>query len=139
MTVSSTAIARSIPSARARTRLLTVGAAALATTAIWTLAVQVFGVQLLVHFGGGTAQTVGVAYVLMASLSAALVGWALLAALERRNVHAIVLWTRVAVGVLVVSLALPLSAGTTTATRAVLVTMHVVAAAVIIWGMRRGA
>ena len=105
--------------------------------AVWIIAVPLLGLHLGVRFGNGSPQSVGVDFVVGATLIASLLGWGLLAMLERRSSRARTTWTVLAVAVLLVSLSLPLSAGTTASTKAVLAVMHVAAAAVLIPGLRR--
>jgi hypothetical protein len=121
-----------------RTRAFGVGGAVLATVAVWVVAVPLLGVHLLIRFGSGAAETVGVDYVVGATLIASLAAWALLTVLERRTARARAIWTVVAVVVLLVSLSLPLSVATTSASKIVLALMHVAAAAVLIPVLRRG-
>ena len=121
-----------------RTRALSVGGAVIAAVAVWILAVPLVGLHLIIRFGNGSPQTIGVDLVVGASLIASLLGWGLLAMLERRSSRARTIWTAVAIAVLLVSLSLPLSAGTTASTKAVLAVMHVAAAAVLIPGLRGG-
>jgi len=121
-----------------RTRALSVGGAVIAAVAVWAVAVPLLGLHLTVRFGSGSPQTVGLDLVVGASFIASLVGWGLLAMLERRTSRARTIWTVSAIAVLLVSLSLPLSAGTTTSTKAVLTVMHVAAAAVLIPALRGG-
>ncbi len=122
-----------------RTRALGVGGAVLAAVAVWVVAVPLLGVHLLVRFGSGAAETVGVDYVIGATLIASLAGWALLALLERRTSRARSIWTVVAIVVLLASVSLPLSIATTTGSKTVLALMHLAVAAVLIPVLRRGA
>lgn len=121
-----------------RTRALSVGGAVIAAVAVWVLAVPLLGLHLIVRFGNGSPQTIGIDLVVGASLIASLVGWGLLVTLERRSTRARTIWTVVAIAVLLISLSLPLSVGTTPSTKAVLAVMHVAAAAVLIPGLRGG-
>jgi hypothetical protein len=123
----------------AKRRVLGVGGAVLAAVAVWVIAVPLLSVHLLVRFGNSAPQTVGVDYVVGLSLIGSLLGWGLLAALETRTSRAASIWTVIAIVVLVVSLSLPLSVGTTAATKAVLALMHVAVAAVLIPALRSGA
>ncbi len=107
--------------------------------AVWVVAVPLLGVHVLVRFGSGASETVGVDYVIGATLIASLAGWGLLAMLERRTSRARSIWTIVAIVVLLVSLSLPLTFATTTASKIVLALMHVAAAAVLIPVLRLGA
>jgi Family of unknown function (DUF6069) len=126
------------PSTRpTRARALGVLGAALAALAIWVVADQLLGANLLVRSGGGSTQSVGAGTVVAASLLAALLGWALLAVLERRTSRARAVWTGVALVVLLLSLSGPLTGGTTPSTRATLVLMHLTVAAVLIPTLRR--
>ena len=68
-------------------RALGVAAATAAALAVWAVAVPLLGLHLLVRFGNGAPQSVGVDYVLGASLVASLFGWGLLVILERRAAH----------------------------------------------------
>lgn len=122
----------------ARTRALGVGGAILAAVVVWVIAVPLLGVHLLIRFGSGAPETIGVDYVVGATLIASLVGWGLLATLERRTPRARSIWTVVAVVALLISLSLPLTAGTTTASKAALALMHVAAAVVLIPALRGG-
>ena len=119
-----------------RTRALCVAAAVTAAVAVWAVAVPLLGVQLIVRFGAGSPQTIGLGLVVGASLVASLAAWGLLAVLERRSPNARRIWTAAALAVLLVSLSLPLSAGTTVSTKAALAVMHVVVAAVLIYALR---
>jgi hypothetical protein len=120
-------------------RALGVAAATAAALAVWAVAVPLLGLHLFVRFGNGAPQSVGVDYVLGASLVASLLGWGLLVILERRAAHYRAIWTGIAIAALLVSLSLPLSAGTTTSTRVALALMHIAAAAVLIPALRRSA
>jgi len=121
-----------------RTRALSVGGAVIAAVAVWIVAVPILGLHLIVRFGNGSPQSVGVDFVVGASLIASLLGWGLLAMLEARTSRARTIWTVVALAVLLVSLSLPLSAGTTASTKAVLALMHLAAAAVLVPSLRGG-
>ena len=109
----------------------------LAALAIWVVADQLLGANLLVRSGGGSPQSVGAGTVVAASLLAALLGWVLLAVLERRTSRARAVWTGVALVVLLLSLSGPLTGGTTPSTTATLVLMHLTVAAVLIPTLRR--
>ena len=118
-----------------RTRAISVAAAVAAAAAVWVLAVPLMGLHLEVRFGTGAAQSVGLDLVLGATLIASLAGWGLLAMLERRSAHSRTIWTAAAFAVLLASLSLPLSAGTTASTKVVLAVMHLAAAGVLIPGL----
>ena len=124
-----------------RSRGFAVIAAVLAALVVWSIAVPLLGVQLTVHKspGGSDLQTVGPAFVLVVSLLASLLGWGLLAVLERRTRRAGIVWTVVAGAVLLLSLAGPLTAAVTTGGKVSLVLLHLSVAAVLIPLLRRTA
>lgn len=132
MSTTTAPVPPAIPAARRRrARFLAVIGAAAAALAVWaaaqsaaTLTVRLGTGQRLVHVG-----PISIAVV---TVLAGLTGWGLLAALERFAVHARAAWTATAVIVLVVSLAGPLSAGTSDVTKAALACMHLAAASVLI-------
>jgi predicted permease len=72
-------------------------------------------------------------------VAAALLGWLLLAVLERRTPRARRIWTTAALAALVASLALPLTAATTTSAVVSLVAMHLAVGAAVIPAMARTA
>jgi uncharacterized protein DUF6069 len=107
---------------------------------VWVIEVPVAGVDLVVHPVGATTQQVGFASVLAISLTASLLGWALLALLERvRAPDARRMWTFTAVVVFVPSLFGPLTGAATPLVGAALIVLHVVVARVLIAGLRRNA
>ncbi len=124
-----------------RSRTLAVGAAVLAALVVWIVAVALLGVDLRVRTtpGGSSVQTIGPALVLAMSLLASLLGWGLLAGLERRTHRADSIWTITAGVVLLLSLAGPLTAAITTAAAATLMLLHLSVAAVLIPSLRRTA
>jgi Family of unknown function (DUF6069) len=140
MSTTDSAVPRSsTPAAtRIRTRAITVAAAVLAAIIVWVIEVPVAGIDLVVQPVGAATQQVGFGSVLAMSLTASLLGWALLALLERiRPADARTMWTVTAVVVFALSLFGPLTGGSTLLVGLALVVMHVVVAAVLIVGMRR--
>ena len=122
-----------------RSRALAVIGTVVAMLAIWVIARPLAGAALDVRRGSGAApQAVGPAAVALATGLAGLAGWGLLALLERFTTPARVAWTTTAIVALVLSLAGPLGA-TTAAAKAVLIAMHLVAAAVLIPTLARTA
>jgi hypothetical protein len=120
----------------ARTAALAVACAALVTIAVWGIAQTVAGLN--VRLGSGSASHVGVASVLLVSVLAALAAIATRQGAERTLTRPRRVWTRTALIVLVVSLAGPLSAGTTVAIELCLAAMHLAAGAVLIATLRPG-
>ena len=132
-----------------RTRALVAAGGALAAAAAWIVEVPLLGIGLSIRFGGGHhgggghqgggshIQTIGAGQVIGISLAAALLGWLLLAILEKRTAHARRPWTGLALTALAASLALPLIAATTIAAAAGLIVLHLAVAAVVIPGLAR--
>lgn len=116
---------------RSRTprRATVAGVTVLAALAVWVVAVPLIGVDLVVPAAGSTVGPLAVA---VTSLLAALLGWALLAVLERRTSRARRTWTITASVIALLSLAAPLTSGASPAVTATLVAMHVAVAAVLI-------
>lgn len=110
--------------ARLRSCALAMAAATLAPLAVWLISVPLARAALAVRPGGGAAQTVSAGAVLAVALVASGAGWVLLAVLERRTARARRLWTGIALAVLLLSLAGPLTAAVTATTAVVLVLMH---------------
>lgn len=126
----------STPAVPVRTRRLTRAVAALLAALgallVWVVADPLFGVDFSV-VADGTTTVVGPAMVLVFALGAALVGWAVLALLERFTARARLIWLIAAVTVLLLSLVMPFSAGDIdTGAVVALLAMHLVVAAVII-------
>jgi hypothetical protein len=131
-----TATASAVPHIKqGRTRALCAAGGALAAAIAWIVEVPLLGIHLNVRFGAGHTQTITVGQVIGVTVAASLLGWLLLALLERRTPHARLLWTTIALAALAASLALPLAAATTTSAVAGLIVMHVTAGAVVIPAM----
>ena len=111
---------------------MSVAGGAAAAAVAWSVEVPLLGVRLTVKFGAMHPQTIVAGQVIGAALVAGLLGWLLLALLERTTPRARMAWTGAALLVLVVSLALPLAAATTTAATVGLVVLHLVVAAAVI-------
>ncbi|WP_435207643.1 DUF6069 family protein [Micromonospora sp. bgisy143] len=120
-----------------RDRAVAVVVAVLAAVAVWSIA-TLSGAQLTVDQGAGPQDVTVLAVVLNAAI-AALLGWGLLAVLERFSARARRIWTGIALTVLVLSLVPASLVGASAGTRAALVLMHLVVGAVVIVGFRRGA
>ncbi|MDX6391510.1 MAG: hypothetical protein QOJ73_2573 [Streptosporangiaceae bacterium] len=118
-----------------RARALYAAGGALAAALAWIVEVPLLGIHLNFRFGGGHIQTIAVGQVIGVTVAASLLGWLLLAFLERRTPHARPLWTTIALVALAASLALPLAAATTTSAVAGLVVMHVTVGAAVIPAM----
>jgi hypothetical protein len=122
-----------------RARALCAAGGILAAALAWTAEVPLLGIHLNFRFGTGHIQTIPAGQVIGVTLAAALLGWLLLAFLERRTRRARFLWTAIALAALAASLALPLAAATTTAATAALIVMHLTVGAAVIPAMARTA
>jgi len=118
-----------------RARALYAAGGALAAALAWIVEVPVLGIHLNVRFGAGHTQTIAIGQVIGVTVAASLLGWLLLALLERRTPHARLLWTTIALVALAASLAMPLAAATTTSAVVGLVVMHVTVGAAVIPAM----
>lgn len=136
MTTQAAPHATTTPRSRVRARGLFVLAATAAAGMVWLVAKPLLSIDLLVHPGGAAAQQVGVGAVITVSLAVSLLGWGLLTLLERLTPRARTIWTGIAVAVLLLSLAGPLTSTSAASTTAVLVLMHIAVAAVLIPAMR---
>lgn len=120
---------------RRRRRLLAVVGGVLAAEAIWLVAEVGFGVHLQAPAGNGYPQPmdIGPATIAAASATLSLLGWGVMAVLERFTSRARGVWLTVSLLALVASLGMPLSgAGVSAADRAVLVLMHLTVAAIVV-------
>jgi predicted permease len=124
-----------LDSKQGRARALCAAGGAPAAALAWIVEVPLLGIHLNFRFGGGHIQTIAVGQVIGVTVAASLLGWLLLAFLERRTPHARPLWTTIALVALAASLALPLAAATTTSAVAGLVVMHVTVGAAVIPAM----
>lgn len=119
-------------------RALWVAGGAVTAVIAWAIEVPLLGIRLTVSFGGMHPQTVVAGQVAGAAVVAGLLGWLLLAGLERITTRSRAMWTGAALLILAVSLALPLAAATTTSAAIGLIVLHLVVGAVVIPGMARG-
>ncbi len=116
-------------------RVLTGVVAAAAALVIWAIAVPVLDVELRTTNPQGQSIEIGPLPIVILSIVPALLGWALIALLERFTPgRARTIWTVIAVAALVVSL-VPLTQMSAAAAVS-LGSMHLVVGAVIIIGMR---
>jgi predicted permease len=131
-----TTTATAVPDIKhSRSRALCTAGGALAAALTWIVEVPLLGIHLNVRFGTGHIQAIAIGQVIGVTVVASLLGWLLLARLERRTPHARPLWTTIALAVLAASLALPLAAATTTSAAAALIVMHLSVGAAVIPAM----
>lgn len=124
-------------------RLLAVVAAAAAAGLVWVVAVPVLGADLAVaEYPGGPvgARTVGFGAVLGSALFAGVLGWGLLAVLERWSARGRRIWRGAAVTVALLSLASPLTMTAGADAALTLSALHLAVAAVLVPALtgRRG-
>lgn len=126
-----------------RTRALCAAGGALAAALAWTVEVPLLGIHLNFRYGTSHIEIIAVSQIIGASLAACLLGWLLLAVLDRHTAHTRILWTSLALAGLAASVALPLAAATTpaTTTSAIvgLIVMHLIIGAAVIPAMARTA
>ncbi|MGP4026512.1 DUF6069 family protein [Actinomadura sp. 3N407] len=115
-----------------RSRALGVAGAVAAPLAVWAVADPVLGHDLVVQQPGQDATDLGAAAIIMFSLAASLLGWALLAVLERLTAHALRIWTVTALVVLALSYFPLIGVEATGGSKAVLALAHLAVAAVLI-------
>ncbi|WP_329277728.1 DUF6069 family protein [Streptomyces sp. NBC_01451] len=125
-----------------RVRALAVLATVAAGALIWLVAGSLLDIDLRVPDGPGSTTTTELVLpaVLIGTAVVSLLGWALLALLEKVAAgRARAVWTGVAVLVLVVSLFAPLfGAGLSGGNRATLVLLHLTVGAILVPAFRRG-
>lgn len=122
---------------RLRIRALTVLAAAGAAAAGWAIAGPLTGIRLAARLGSaGAPQHIGLPAVIAVALLAGLAGWASLAAAERFTRRPRLVWTALALAVLLLSLTGPLAAPAAAA-RTALAFLHLLVGGVVIGGLRR--
>ena len=118
-----------------RARALCAAGGALAAALAWIVEVPLLGIHLNFRFGTGHIQTIAVGQVIGVTVAASLLGWLLLALLERRTPRSRLLWTIIALAALAASLALPLAVATTTSAAVGLIVMHLTVGAAVIPAM----
>jgi len=122
-----------------RLRARAVCGALLATGLLW-LASQALGVTLMIDLHNGKPpQLFGPVFLLSFTLLFSLLGWGTLAILEHFTRRALPIWTGLGLVVLVWSLVPITSVGASGSAKAVLATIHISVAAVLITAMRRSA
>jgi Family of unknown function (DUF6069) len=122
-----------------RARALCAAGGVLGAVLAWIVEVPLLGIHLTVRFGAGHPQTIAVGQVIGVAAAASLLGWLLLAQLERRTPRARLRWTTIALATLAASLALPLAAATTSSAAVGLIVMHLTVGTVVIPAMARTA
>lgn len=125
--------ARGTSAHRRKARLVAVVGSALAATVIWALATLAMGDLNQPSFDDRGPQPLTGAVVVIAALTCGLLGWFVIAMLERVTSHPRRLWRIIAPLALLLSLAGPLSGhGVSGNVRLALVLMHLAVAAILI-------
>ncbi|RAY13035.1 hypothetical protein DPM19_21255 [Actinomadura craniellae] len=126
------------PAVRRRDRALAVAGSVVAALVVWLVAGPILGDDMVVAPEGRESGAVPAGAVLVFALVSSLLGWAALAVLERlARARAKLIWTILAIVVLVVSMAPVLDVEATGETKVALALMHVAVAAVLIPGFWR--
>ena len=119
-----------------RSRILAVGIATAAALVVWAVA-ALAGVQLTVTTPLVGTLTIDAVLVAVSTLPIALAAWGVLALLERFTESARIIWTRIAIAVLVISLPPLAFLDASPATKVVLAIMHLTVGLVLIVMLRR--
>ncbi|MCO6004130.1 DUF6069 family protein [Actinoallomurus purpureus] len=125
-------------SARRRSfRAAAVGGAGLATSLLWLIA-RTLGADLRAdqHNGQGP-QVIGVPLILGFTLVISSLGWCALALLEHYTRRATIIWSALAISILLLSFAPILLAGASTGTKTTLALIHLTVAAILIPALQR--
>ena len=121
-----------------RYRLIAVAIAVGVAVAIWAVA-ALAGIELIVTSPLVGAVTINAILVVVSVVPLAFAAWGVLALLERRSSGARTLWTRIAIGVLVLSVPPLAFLDATLTTKLILATMHIAVGLVLIVMLRRRA
>ena len=117
---------------RRRNRALAVVGAVAAAVGVWVVGEPLLGNDMVIRTEGQEPQDLGASAFVIFSVFFSVLGWALLALLERVTSRARLIWTVVALVFLAVSFFAPLTVEASGGTRAVLALAHVAVAAVVI-------
>ncbi|GAA1260378.1 hypothetical protein GCM10009609_24180 [Pseudonocardia aurantiaca] len=117
---------------RRRNRTLAVVGAVVAAVLVWVVGEPLLGNDMIIKAEGQEPQDLGASAIIMFALFFSLLGWALLALLERVTPRARLIWTVVALVVLAVSFFPLFTIEASGGTKVVLALAHVAVAAVLI-------
>jgi hypothetical protein len=113
-------------------------AAALIATSVWWLVAQALNVSLRVNLHDGRpAQQFGLLFLLGFALGFSILGWLVLAVLDRRTRRSVAIWTTLGIGLLVVSFVPIAIAGASSGSKVILSCIHLSVAAALLTFMRR--
>ncbi|MBC6458357.1 DUF6069 family protein [Actinomadura sp. HBU206391] len=122
---------------RRRDRAIGTAGALAAAVAVWAVGEPVLGYDLVVEQPGQKPNDLGMGAIAFVTLAASLLGWALLAGLERVTARAGQVWTVIALVVLVASFVPLIGVEASGGTKAVLALTHVAVGVVLIPVFRR--
>jgi Family of unknown function (DUF6069) len=117
---------------RRRVRAFAVTGAVVAAVAVWAVGDPLLGNDLVVEQPGRAPQDLGAGAVAFVTLVSSLLGWGLLAILERLTSRARLIWAAAALVVLVASFGPLIGVEASGGSKAVLAILHVVVGAIII-------
>ena len=120
-------------------RALAVAGAVAAAVAVWAVGEPLLGYDMVVKQPGQEPRDLGAGAIAVFALAASLLGWALLAGLERITSRAGLIWTAVALTVLAASLLPFIGVDASGGSKAVLMLTHLAVGAVLIPVFRRTA
>lgn len=123
---------RAGPRSPGRARALGVAGAVAAALAVWAVGEPLLGHELVVQQKGQQPRDLGAGAIVVFALVPSLLGWALLAVLERVTPRAARIWSTAALALLAVSFLPLVGVQATGASKAVLALTHLAVAAVLI-------
>jgi Family of unknown function (DUF6069) len=104
----------------------------------WWIVAQTLNVSLKVNLHNGRPpQTFGLLFLLGFALGFSILGWFVLAVLDRRTQRSVAIWTTMGIGLLVVSFVPIAIVGASSGTKVILSCIHLSVAAALLTSMRR--
>jgi hypothetical protein len=111
---------------------------ALIATSMWWLMAQALNVSLTVNLHNGRPpQRFGILFLLGFALGFSILGWLVLAVLDRHTRRSVAIWTTMAIGLLVLSFVPIAIAGASSGTKLILSCIHLSVATALLTSMRR--
>jgi Family of unknown function (DUF6069) len=111
---------------------------ALIAASVWWIVAQTLNVSLGVNLHNGRSpQKFGLLFLLGFALGFSILGWLVLAVLDRRTRRSVAIWTTMGIGLLVVSFVPIAIVGASSGTKVILSCIHLSVAAALLTSMRR--
>jgi Family of unknown function (DUF6069) len=111
---------------------------ALTAASVWWLVAQALNIPLTVNLHNGRPpQQFGLLFLLGFALGFSVLGWLVLAVLDRHTRRSVAIWTTMGIGLLVVSFVPIATAGASPGTKVILSCIHLSVAAALLTSMRR--